>query len=245
MELLTLFIELIKKNRKKKNIKKIENMKTIEIQIFKFDELSEGSKNVAIENFRNDNLDHDFIYDDAHKSVEAFNAAFGTKEGSRSWLDVSTRHIEDAILELNGFRLQKYLTNNFGVTFLKNKYLKHGQLSDTKKPFHRMMKQREITNNCPNKGKFSISYYSNLKKESSCNLTGVCYDDDLLQPIYEFLQKRDFSNCTIDFKSLLNDCFQSLKKSIENEVDYRNTDESIIEEIKANDYDFTENGKIY
>jgi len=44
---------------------------------------------------------------------------------------------------------------------------------------------------------------------------------------------------------LLNDCFDELKKSIENEINYRNTDEAIIEEIEANDYEFTENGNIF
>ncbi len=217
-------------------------MRTIRTKIYKFEELTKDAQQIAIENYRNNYLNNDFIYDDAYNTVKAFNAAFGTKEGSRSWLDINTNHIEDYILELSGFRLQKYLINNFGNTLFKNKYLKHGATVKNRKPFH-PMQQQSILNSGPNKGKFMISYYSNLKKDNLCVLTGVCYDEDILQPIYNFLQKRDFSNCTINFYHLLNNCFESLKKSIENEVDFRNLDECIEEEILENYYEFTKDGK--
>jgi hypothetical protein len=220
-------------------------MKTIEIQLYSFDELSEGSKQKAIEKER-ENVCVDFIYDEAYSTVKAFNDVFGLSEGGRSWLDCNTSNIEDSILELKGFRLQKYLWNNFKDTLYKRKYLKHGELAATKKPFHKMKKQIEITNNCPNKGKISVSYYSNIQKESkNCNLTGMCYDESILDPIYNFLEKRDFSNCTTTFYHLLNDCFDEMTKTVENEVDYRNTDEAIIEDIESNGYEFTENGSIY
>jgi hypothetical protein len=220
-------------------------MKTIEISLYKFDELSEAAQQIAINNER-ENVDVDYIYDDAYNTVKAFNNIFGTSEGRNSWLDVDTSNFDDAILELKGFRLQKYLWNNFKDTLYKRKYLKHGELAAAKKPFHKMKKQTEITNNCPNKGKISVSYYSNIQKESkNCNLTGVCYDEDILDPIYDFLAKRDFSNCTIDFESLINDCFYELKKSIEDEVEYRNSDEAISEDLSENDQDYTKSGKLY
>lgn len=36
--------------------------------------------------------------------------------------------------------------------------------------------------------------------------------------------------------------FLQPKKSIENEIDYRNTDEAIIEDIQENDYEYTKDG---
>jgi len=221
-------------------------MRTIRTKIYKFDELTEDAKSNAIRHYQNNILSFDFIYSDAEKTVDAFCNAFNVKSGSRSWLDCNTSNIDDDILNLNGLRLRKYILNNFGDTLFKRKYLKHGELAATKKSYHRMKKQIEITNNCPNKGKVSVSYYSNIQKESkNCNLTGMCYDDDMLQPIYDFLEKRNFSNCTITFYHLINDCFDELRKTVENEIDYRNTDDAIIEEIKANDYEFTENGNIF
>ena len=105
-------------------------------------------------------------------------------------------------------------------------------------------KQIEITNNCPNKGKVSVSYYSNIQKESkNCNLTGMCYDDDMLKPIYDFLELRNFD--TTNFEDLLNSCFDAMRKTLKDEEEYMYTDEYISEEIISNDYEFTENGNIF
>ena len=214
-------------------------MRTIEVNLYEFDELSSEAKSRALENH---DVNTDYIYDDAQQTVKAFNELFGTKEGSDSWLDIRTGHIDDCILELSGFRLQKYIWNNFGSSLFKNKYLKHGELSDVRKPFHNMIKQHQITENCPNKGKFSISYYSNIHKDTSCVLTGVCYDHSILEPIYSFLNARDFKNQPKDFEYLLEKCMASLGESIEDEVNYRNSDESKIEDIKSGSLEFTECG---
>ena len=41
-----------------------------------------------------------------------------------------------------------------------------------------------------------------------------------------------------------NDALAKISKNYA-EIDYSNTDDAIIEEIKANDYEFTENGNIF
>lgn len=208
-------------------------MRTVRTKIYKFEELKKESQQVAIDHYRNNYLNNDFIYDDAYNTVKEFNSVFNTKESRNSWLDVYTDHINDEILELKGFRLQKYIWNNYKNQLFKGKYYSLWSKKDISYKYHKegspVLKVR----------------YSKVLKQSSCVLTGMCYDDDMLQPIYDFLEKRDFSNCTITFYHLLNDCFDELRKSIENEIDYRNTDDAIIEEIKANDYEFTENGNIF
>jgi hypothetical protein len=219
-------------------------MKTIEIQLYKFNELNEEGKQNAINNER-ENVCVQFIYDDAYNTVKAFNDVFGLSERSRSWLDFSTSKIVDSILELKGFRLQKYILNNYGSKLFKKAYLKHGELRDKEISFWHPMRKYKVINKGLSTGKFSISYYSNWKTKNSCVLTGMCYDDDMLSPIYHFLQKRDFSNCTIDFQDLLNDCFHEMQKTIDSEVEYRNSDEAIAEELTEGENDFTENGKMY
>jgi len=221
-------------------------MKTIEISLYKFDELSEAAQQKAINNER-ENVCVDFIYDDAYCTVKAFNNVFGTSEGRNSWLDVDTSSFEDAILELKGFRLQKYLWNNFKDTLYKRKYLKTGEnrINNGDWLWHKMRRLNTIQNG-ENKGLIYFSYYSNIKKESkNCNLTGMCYDEDILEPIYDFLEKRDFSNCTIDFESLINDCFDELRKTVENEIEYRNSDEAICEDLSDNDQDYLKSGKLF
>jgi len=216
-------------------------MRTIEVCLYKFDELSEEAKENALSNIT---IDNSFWWDEAHETVKKFHDVFGTRDGYRSWLDIRTEHIDSDILELSGFRLQKYLWNNFGSELFTRKYLKHGELVDAKKPHHQMMKQRQITNKCPNQGKWSISYYSNIQTDDCCVLTGVCYDDDLLKPIYDFLEIRDFSRNSTDYKDLLEDCVHSLRKSLESEDEYNETDEAKIDHIEANDYEFEEDGNI-
>lgn len=215
-------------------------MKTIRIKIYKFDELNQEAQSKAIEDFRNNGVDTYFIYDDAYNSVKAFNEVFGTREGSNSWLDVSTNHINDAILELKGFRLQKYIWNNYYNSLFKPKF--YNAIADNKILIHPCIEVHKYDVSKGSRCSSSNFYFSRIQKNNSCVLTGVCYDDDLLQPIYEFLEKRDFSNCSATFYDLLNECFHNLKESIENEVEYRNSDEAIIEDIHENDYEFTKDG---
>jgi len=207
-------------------------MKTIELKLYDFSELNQEAQNNAINVIR-EQICTDFIYDDAYQTVKQFNSVFGTKEGRNSWLDINTSNIEDDILQLQGLRLQKYLWNNFNTELFKGKYYSLWSKKDVSfkhyKDGYPVLKSR----------------HSKVLKENSCVLTGMCYDEDILQPIYDFLQKRDFSNCTINYESLLNDCIDQLSKTVENELDYRNSDEGVIEEINNNDYDFTFNGKLY
>ena len=205
-------------------------MRTVRTKIYKFEELTKEAQQKAINKHR-EVMDNDFIYDDTHKVVEAFNDVFETKEGRNSWLDVYTDHMEENILELKGLRLQKYLWNNYKNQLFKGKYYSLWSKKDISYKYHK--------NGYP----VLKSRYSKVLKQNSCVLTGMCYDDYMLQPIYDFLEKRNFSNCTITFYNLINDCFDELRKTVENEIDYRNTDDAIIEEIKANDYEFTKDGK--
>lgn len=211
-------------------------MKTIRIRIYKFNELTESAKSTVIERER-ENLDFDYIYSDAYNTVKEFNRIFNVKEGNQSWLNFSLSHIDDDILNLSGLRLHKYLINNFFSTLFRPAYLKHGETSETLLAWHPMRKQKEITTG-PNKGKFIVSYYSNWKREISYNLTGVCYDYDILKPIYDFLSRPDSTN----FEQLINECFQSLENSIENEKDFLQSDENLIEQINEADRDYTKDG---
>lgn len=218
-------------------------MKTIRIKIYKFDELSQDAKNKAIQDFREDGVSVDFIYSDAEKTVEAFNSLFGTSSGRDSWLDVNANNFDDDVLNLKGFRLQKYIWNNYYNVLFKGKF--YNAIADNKILIHPCIEVHKYDVSKGARCSSSNFYYSQIQKTNSCVLTGVCYDNDLLQPIYEFLQKRDFSNCSTTFYDLLNECFYSLKKSIKNEIDYRNTDAAIIEDLEANDYDFLKDGTQY
>ena len=188
-------------------------MKTISVNIYSFNELSKEAKQKAISDYR-DCKDTSYIYNDAHKTVKKFNDIFNTKEGGHSWLEINC-YIDDNILNLSGLRLRTYIINNYGDALFKNKYIKRI------------------------KGK---SVYSKIKKDNCCVLTGVCYDDDILSPIYKFLEQKSF-DCTT-FEDLLKKCFINLKCVLDDEEEYMRSDEYITESILANEYEFYENGKL-
>jgi hypothetical protein len=216
-------------------------MRTVRTKVFFFNELTEAAQQKAINDFRNKGIDTFYIYDEAEQTVKAFNELFNLKSGFHSWLEFRTDNIEDEVLNLSGFRLRKYILNNYGYKLFKPAYLKHGKTEETFLNPHPMRRQKTISSG-PNKGKVLVSYYSNIKKDNCCVLTGVCYDDDMLNPIYEFLQQPKENIC---FEELLTECFEAIRKTIENEIEYQESDEAISETIEANEYEFTEEGNIF
>jgi len=163
--------------------------------------------------------------------VKAFNDLFGTREGRHSWLDVQTGHINDNVLNLKSARLTAYLWNNYGDDLFTPVY---------RKSLEGERKHNRVKIKTSSQSPYSV-YYSGYKKSCECPLTGVCYDMDLLKPILKAMHEPVKET----FEDLLTECFENLRIAIENEIEYRNSDESKTEDIKSNGYEFTENGKIF
>ena len=112
---------------------------------------------------------------------------------------------------MTGVRLLKYIINNYGSVLFKRKYLRH-------------MKSGKIV-------------YSKIQTETCCVLTGYYMDDEILQPIYDFLKKPDK---TSTFEDILNDCLHCWIGACNRNLEYQNSKEAIIETIEANEYEFDE-----
>ncbi len=76
-----------------------------------------------------------------------------------------------------------------------------------------------------------------------CPFTGVCYDETLLTPFRSFLLGTYKNFETTCLRDLLDDAFNSLRSEIDSEIEYRNSEEAILESIQANNYEFYEDGK--
>lgn len=206
-------------------------MRTIRTKVYKFDELSKAAQQKAIDTWRNDGVETQYYWDEAHESIKKFHEIFGTEEGRNSWLEVRTGHIEDAILELKGLRLHKYLINNFWEYIYKGKYYSLWSKKDISYKYYKngypVLKTR----------------YSKVLFNNSCVLTGVCHDQDLLDPIYNFIEKFMEQSTETTFEDLIKECFYSLEKSLNAEDEYRNSDEAIREDIEATEYEFTSDGR--
>ncbi len=93
----------------------------------------------------------------------------------------------------------------------------------------------------PDRGEFITikGYVNDLVEQSlslkNCPFTGVCYDDDLI----------DFIKNNIDGEMSLDGAFNDYLKSIHDEYQSMLEEDYISDLCEANDYEFTEDGKIY
>lgn len=199
-------------------------MRIEQVKLYKFDELSEESQQVAIDNWRNSNYEVAW-QSEWEDSLNKFCDIFPIKWDS--W-DIYQRinyriQCDDEIRELSGIRLLKYIINNYWDDIFKGKYYStDGQWINGK--YH--YKKR----------------YSKCQFEFDCPLTGFCGDYDILQPILDFL-KNPQDNIT--FEDLLSDCLASWRIAVKNDYESQQSDEYIKECLEINEYEFTEDGEIF
>ena len=205
------------------------------INLYTFEELTPAQQQKAINSIRDSGIiDNSDSYSDAHKTVKAFNNIFGTKEGVDDWLEIRTSHIDDNICELKGLRLRTFILNNFSRELYKGRYY---SLWSTKEfPFNKAHGKPYP--------KLKIRY-SKVMFDNSCTLTGDCYDDSILRPIYDIINNySDRKHSHITFDAIMKDCIQTLRLDLEREDEYINSDEGIKELIENNEYTFTEEGTL-
>lgn len=210
-------------------------MKTIEINLYKFDELSEQAKQRAIENERLNGIDTSFIYDEARNKVEWFCDIFNCFSDSRNWLEYNYFDAEhEEILSFTDERLRKFIINNFWHDLHIGKYYSLWSKKDQNPHY--------TPNGSAPWGKLKTRYSKNNIR-AFMRFTGVCYDESILQPIYEFLDGKGYELYTID--ELFTACFQKLSNDIDNQIEAMLSDEYISEQLQCNDYNFLESGEIY
>lgn len=204
-------------------------MRTIRTKVYQFSELSETAQQKAIAWYRNSN-DNDFYADEIIGSIKKVAELFNLKFG-RQYTDVRYSHINDNILELKGVRLYKYLVNNYYSDLFTAKYIKSIDRSVKWKQFVCKIRKGKS-------GEYT-QLYSKIRTENSCVLTGIYYDNYILQPVYDFLAKIDTS---ATFEDLIKDIESAISKTFSNNEDWINSDEYITGEIEANEYEFTVDG---
>lgn len=220
-------------------------MKEVIVKTYKFTELDTDIQDKIVQKYR-ESENFDYLVSEANDTFETFADIFNIKwrqiDYEEPYRNDYAINLEDHIINLSGLRLRTYIINNYYSYLFTKKYLKSGGVVDKPLQYHKMRQQKQITYKCANKGKYSISYYSNIQRTNDCTLTGVCYDYDILQPIYDFLNN---PKKNIDFETLLDDCIHSLCHSVSSEIEYNLQDEQIKERIIENDYDYTETGEMF
>ena len=214
--------------------RRTNNMRTVRTQVYKFNELSKQAQQKAIVNFRSNGFLSDFyshdIINSAKKVIELFNLKTGNK-----YSDIRTSHIDDNILQLSDVRLYKYIVNNYYSDLFTPVYIK-----TIDKEWHcKLFICKVRTGRDGNK---YTQVYSKTKKDNSCVLTGVCYDMDILQPIYDFLEKPSKGTT---FEDLMNEIGEAISKTYSDAEEWTNSDKCITETIEVNEYEFTQDGRLF
>jgi hypothetical protein len=213
-------------------------MKTVKINVFSFNELSKEAKQTAIENYRNNNTEI-FWTDENRESMEKFaevfpievtNWSYGGRGEGVSFHFTAHGDIE----ELKGQRLATYIWNNYRGEIYSRKYYGDANVKHCIK--HKRIECIDHKN-----GNFTNAYYSAITIETgNCPLTGYYMDNEILDPIWKFLDKPSES---VSFKDLLEVCFDSWIEACNNDIEEQNSDEYISDNIEANGYEFTEDGE--
>lgn len=93
------------------------------------------------------------------------------------------------------------------------------------------------------KGEKYTQIYSRIfRVNDGCPLTGVYFDYNILQPVYDFLKKPGKSTT---FEDIIKDIESAIFKTFEETENWINSDSFIIDLFEANEYRFLKNGKVF
>jgi hypothetical protein len=198
-------------------------MKTIEIQIYSFDELTKDAKETAIEQIRQRRYnDHDIIHwiiDDCYLFEPA----------------------HDELINLCGLEYEKLSTPIFKNTrklyfdLDRNRHIDASNAIEitNEKMFFQWL---EIPDNI-----HDLVYYEIKSNNTRYADTFIYFEE--LQSDYLFTDEEN--TILKNAKNKFSEHMETVLNRIQESYDYYFTDESIIDDIKANEYQFTDYGNIY
>jgi hypothetical protein len=129
---------------------------------------------------------------------------------------------EDDVADLEGFRLAKYIWNNYRHNIYNGKYYCKGKIIDGK--YH------------------CVSRRSKVNLEEGYNLTGYDIDYDILKPIWDFL---DSPKPNVTFRDLMEECLESWVNACSDDYDSYYSILNFIEIAKVNKWEFYEDGSMF
>ena len=186
-------------------------MKTIEIQLYKFNELSKESKEKALKNYSNinENMDYDYIIYEAVR-------------------ELTTAGFLNAKIEYSGFWSQ-----GDGLCFDATIDVSKFAETSNEKRIAKLIFDGSIEEFTIEKTSFANHYSHEKTRYIDHSKTGRENIDKVMETLENKIESIRLQFCNKFYNTL------------EDAYDYDNSEEAIIETFDMNDYDFTENGKIY
>jgi len=216
-------------NLKKEKIK----MRIVETKVYKLHELSDEAKERVIQNYRERGGYNDDFW--GNERLESY-------QKSKEIYD----QLESIEGEISGARLVAWIENNLSHLWRVPK-----RIGKHKEKYSGVVTKRRQRNGFY----FSFSHYEwkydcirhrmshvfEVNEIDGCPLTGVCYDYDFLEPVINFMKNPKESTTNLDLVSSV----PSLDYISQRDWEEQNSDEFITDQLEANDYEFTEDGKIF
>lgn len=206
-------------------------MKTYKINLYSFDELSEDVKIKLCDKERESTYNYGTMAMESdaeeristlNKFCELFNITYRI-DYDHQYRFISWQFVD---VDMNGY--------DWDADDIKGKYL----LRYLNRFYYEMCSRKWYYVDCDrekNNGKGYKERYSRIQWEKgNCPFTGMCYDCDILDKIFEWYDK---PNWNISLHDLFEDVFSHYMSLWEKEDDYRMSDEYIMEMLSANNED--------
>lgn len=194
-------------------------MKTVTINTYKFAELSEDAQQVAINDQRQSNYENS-------ESLYFFN-------------DYCNEEVKNFGFTTPKVQYSLGYSQGDGLSFSAKSYDNLVQLFINELGIHHSKMAAFIADNCIVELKGNTGRYAYASKS----------DIDIYLNTYASIETPLIDQAIENVQSALTEIYLDLCRKLENtgyaEIEYQNSDEAIIETIEANDYDFTEDGKLY
>lgn len=185
-------------------------MKDVKIKLYTFDELSREAKDDVIERERKEQYGFCFWGiqnngDEMQDTLKAFASAFDVKYkiGDDHGRPFITFTVDVNDEDESGKYLLRYLNNHYFAALSRRYYWKNGKSRKSR-----------------------IMY-----EAGQCPLTGICWDCDILQPIFDWFKSPDWN---LSVRDLMENCFCSVLKTYEEEREFCFSNEYIEDMILNN-----------
>lgn len=195
-----------------------------EIKLYSVNELNEQALEKAYEKWYYDNYEytwHDENEDTLNKFCEVFNINvrnFQYDSYNYNYrFEVENENIED----LSYIRLLAHLNNYFDDIYKGKYYSKSFRIGDKYNYIHRHSKV--------------------MFEKNDCSLTGYYLDNEILQPVFEFIKKPR----NITFKELMNECLENFFEACSEDVKNLSSEEYFKEQSSDNDWVYLNDGTIF
>lgn len=235
-------------------------MKEITIKLYDYDELSSEAKGRALEEWRSGDVEHFWgseVGDTFVKLQKELGIEVSRWEYSPYSHDsgvIRFTNYNDDQLALAGRRAQAFLWNNFAHLIVQPRKQWYSKNNDGRVDLSGCLHCYDGWSNMYRKSKvfFERTY------DGTCPLTGVCFDNDALDPLGYFCLCMEWDEkarkrvmipqakrarwAATTVEDVLRDCVDSLLQSAQDDWDSQFTEEYFAEHASANGFTFDENG---